>query len=365
MDFENYAREFYPLYAEFAETVKLILEKAIEASGLPPPQSFQSRAKSPKSLKDRLEEGGTLDSKSIESDRRDLAGARVIFYTNNDVERFINSRLIFENFEIERDATRIHHPTKENEEQRYRAIHYTVKLREDRVKLPEYSKFKGMRCEIQIQTVLDHAWSETSHDIAYKNKPREGFGNKAMMSIRNRINRIMDKYLLPAGYEFQRVQHDYERLQQGKELFDRNVLSALGAAKNNNEMHELLTSLKDQVLPNYDDVPAIYGDLVPPLIAAVETARDTPTAPLKTAFGELEGKTAADVAQLVVEIFDMLRYVDIKRTFEVFRETAVKKTRKLATKFWTQFNTLRSMTWRCGKRQVRQFNPCWSMLSVR
>jgi ppGpp synthetase/RelA/SpoT-type nucleotidyltranferase len=128
----------------------VILEKAIQASNLPRPQSIQHRAKAPKSLKARLEESGKLDSENIESERRDLAGVRLIFYTNTDIERFLNSRVIVENFEIERDATRIHHPTAENKERRYRAIHYTVRMKEDRVKLPEYSRFNGMRCEIQI-----------------------------------------------------------------------------------------------------------------------------------------------------------------------------------------------------------------------
>lgn len=332
MNFQDYEREFYSRYEEFAGIVKLILEKAIEASDVPRPQSVQHRAKSPKSLKDRLEEGGKLDSEHIENDRRDLAGTRIIFYTNTDVDRFLNSRLVFENFGIERDETRIHHPTTENEERRYRAIHYTVRLKDDRAKLPEYSKFQGMRCEIQIQTILNHAWSETSHDIVYKNKPRAGFGNKAMESITNRLNRIMDKYLLPAGYEFQRAQHDYQRLQQGKELFDQNILGALGTTQDNNERHAILTSLKEQVLPNYDGVQAIYGDLIEPLVSAVKGARSTQTRPIEIAFEELEGKSAADIARLVVEIFDMLRYVDIERTFnilcQIFRDEADQQTRK-------------------------------------
>src|SRR5215471_21440286 len=107
MKFDDYEREFYSRYYEFAETVKVILEKSIEASKLPRPQSIQHRAKSPKSLKDRLEQSGKLNSQNIENERRDIAGVRIIFYTNTDVERFRNSRLIFENFEIERDATRI------------------------------------------------------------------------------------------------------------------------------------------------------------------------------------------------------------------------------------------------------------------
>ena len=150
MKSEDYEREHYARYAEFAEIIALILQKAIDASDGPRPQSIQHRAKSPKSLRDRLAETDKLESDSIENDRRDLAGVRLIFYTNTDIDRFLNSRVIFENFEIERDATRIHHPTKENDERRYRAIHYTVRLKENRAKLPEYSKFEGMRCEIQI-----------------------------------------------------------------------------------------------------------------------------------------------------------------------------------------------------------------------
>lgn len=147
---------------------------------------------------------------------------------------------------------------------------------------------------------------------------------EAMETINKRFNRIMDKYLLPAGYEFQRVQHDYERLQQGKELFDQDILGAIQTATDNNERVELLTSLKDQVLPNYDDLPAVYRDLIDPLISVVSHARATAPQPIKTTFGELEGKTAADVAEVVVEIFELLRYVDIDRTFhallQIFRD---------------------------------------------
>jgi ppGpp synthetase/RelA/SpoT-type nucleotidyltranferase len=75
MKFDDYQREFYSRYHEFAETVKVILEKAIESSELPRPQSIQHRAKSPKSLRDRLEQIGKLDSENIETERRDIAGA--------------------------------------------------------------------------------------------------------------------------------------------------------------------------------------------------------------------------------------------------------------------------------------------------
>lgn len=320
MNLKEYEGEYITLYRELGEVVLNILEKAIQAAHLPRPQSMQCRPKDPKKLKARLQQEGQLAAKNIETLRRDLAGARIIFYTNTDVDRFEQSRLIFENFDVEPQGIKLHHPTKENAELQYRGIHYTVGLTNDRTRLPEYSRFKGLRCEIQVQTILNHAWSETSHDILYKNEARVGFGTRAMEAIEGRFNRIMNDYLLPAGYEFQRVQHDYERLQQNKELFDRDLLEKLRNASENNERHEILSSLKQDVLPNYDDIVSIYGDIVDALIDASEKAINTPTLPIKTPFGELRGKTPADVTVLAVEIIESFRYADIAKSFEALRK---------------------------------------------
>jgi len=201
MNVDEYERKYEPVYAELAETVRSILAKAIhELEDNSQPQAIQYRQKTPKKLKLKLLKRGLLESQTIEKEIKDLAGVRLIFYTNKDVDRFLSSQLIPNNFEVYRDETRIHHPTSESSD-RYQAIHYTVSLGSVRESLSEYSKFKGMRCEIQIQTVLNHAWAETSHDILYENPTVKGFGSTAFQSIENRMKRIMDQYLLPAGYE--------------------------------------------------------------------------------------------------------------------------------------------------------------------
>jgi ppGpp synthetase/RelA/SpoT-type nucleotidyltranferase len=283
MNFDEYEKKYQTWYAEFACIVRDILEKAINgAEGVPRPQSIQCRAKEAGHLKPKLEARGLLASPSIEDEIKDLSGVRFIFYTNTDVDRFLNSRLIPENFEVHWDQTRIHHPTKENASQRYQAVHYTVSLNEARTALVEYAKFKGLRCEIQIQTILIHAWAETSHDITYKRFEGKGFGQRAMTSIEARLNKIMDEYLLPAGYEFQKVQHDFQRLMQGKELFDRGTIEALDASIDNNERHEILRSLHEYVLPNYDDIAAIYPELLAALLRAVDHAGTAATRPIET-----------------------------------------------------------------------------------
>jgi ppGpp synthetase/RelA/SpoT-type nucleotidyltranferase len=318
VNFNDYEKKYFSIYDAFAETVRFILKKALLAvDNLPRPQSVQCRAKGIESLRHRLAEEGKLDTETLELDRRDIAGARIIFYTNSDVDRFLASPLIRENFEIEEDSTRIHHPTPENKETRYRAVHYTVRLREDRIRLPEYARFAGLRCEIQIQTILNHAWSETSHDILYKDKLGDGYGGKAMKGITLRFERIMDKYLIPAGFEIQKAQQEYERVLQGKELFDRDIAKLLDNAQNNNELYEILSGLKDYAIPNYDDLPAAYEELKSPLLRAVKAARGTEPVPIETTFGKMEGFKPDAITRLVVEIIESLRYVDVIGTLQL------------------------------------------------
>lgn len=316
MNFNDYERSEFNRYQAFADTVRQVLEKAIVAEdGLPRPQSIQARAKTPGSLRKRLQESGNLDAPDIASLRRDLAGVRLIFYTNGDVKRFINSSVVFDNFDVDRNATKIHHPVEENGEVRYQAIHYTVSLNAARLALPEYRAFAGLRCEVQIQTILIHAWAETSHDIVYKADCREGFGNEALEQIRKRFNRIMDKYLVPAGYEFQRVQQDYERLVAGKQLFDQNVLESLKKAEDNNQRYELLRSLADDLLPLYDDVPSILPEILEAIVEASEKARAAATKPIDGTFGSFAGYDADQIVDAVIDLIAAYKYAAVEKSF--------------------------------------------------
>ena len=302
MNIDDYQMKYFTVYEELSRTVGFILDKALIAEGsLPRPQSVQCRAKEVDSLRRRLVETDNLDTQTLELDRRDLAGARIIFYTNNDVDRFISSPLLRQNFEIEEDSFRIHHPIPENKEARYRAVHYTARLREDRIRLPEYARFAGLRCEIQVQTILNHAWSETSHDVLYKDKLGDGYGGRAMKAIARRFERIMDKYLIPAGFEIQKAQQEYERLRQGKSLFDSDIAALLDNAQNNNERYQILSGLRDYAIPNYDDLSAAFEGLKGPLLRAVKGARATAPVPMGTTYGEMEGFKAEAVTTLVVE----------------------------------------------------------------
>jgi len=65
---------------------------------------------------------------------------------------------------------RVDHTASAEREQRlgYLSVHYLVRLGSNRTKLSEYKKFDGLTAEIQVRTVLQHAWAEIEHDIRYK-----------------------------------------------------------------------------------------------------------------------------------------------------------------------------------------------------
>jgi|SRR6266487_698561 len=316
MNFDDYEKTYVSTYTKFADVVRFLLKDAItKTEGLPRLQSTKARGKEVTSLKLKLEERGLLASEHIESEIKDLAGVRLIFYTNTDVDRFLRSELIPNTFVVDWKETRIHHPTDDNNQQRYQAIHYTVLLSEKYTALSKYKRFKDMRCEIQIQTILNHAWAETYHDMVYKARSTQGFGTRARQALDKRMKKVMDDYLLPAGYEFQKVQHDYERLMQGKALFDQGVLETLESCDNNNERHEILSTIAEYVIPYYDDIRDMYPEVRRALETAVQAARNTKTKPIEIAFGNLSGKTSQDVAIAAIGILDILRYVDFEATF--------------------------------------------------
>jgi ppGpp synthetase/RelA/SpoT-type nucleotidyltranferase len=158
-----------------------------------------------------------------------LAGCRLIFYTNSDVSGFLQTGIIQDNFDVDWDRTKIHYPVpgRSDPDNLFISNNYVVKLKADRASLPEYARFADLACEVQIQTTLNHAWSEMEHDILYKKPNLEGFGGKRFEAIKQRLQTIMKEHLLPAGYEFQKALDDYERLMSGKEIMDRGALKAL------------------------------------------------------------------------------------------------------------------------------------------
>ena len=325
MKFEMYESQTRNDYAGLAETVATVLTAAIQAQPSIRLQQVQHRAKDPASLKKKLEKTGDLESENIEDVVKDLAGCRLVFYTNSDVSRFLSSGIVRENFDVDWDRTKIHHPSPDTNSavDLFISNNYVVRLNDQRMALPEYARFREMWCEVQVQTTLNHAWSEMAHDTIYKKPTLTGFGSSVMQGIENRMEKIMRDFLLPAGYEFQKVLNDFERLSSGKELFDQGPLNALRVCDDNNARHDLLQRFATYVLPYYDDLRSVQADIRSAVVSAVKQARETLTRTIETPFATLPGHTVEQIVSIVADILDRLRYLDeeaVEATFDAISD---------------------------------------------
>lgn len=95
MNIEIYEKKLRSVYEDLAESVRIILEAAIEAHPTHLRlQLIKHRAKDSESLRKKLDKIGALESENIEELVKDLAGCRIVFYTNSDVSRFCHLALL-------------------------------------------------------------------------------------------------------------------------------------------------------------------------------------------------------------------------------------------------------------------------------
>ncbi|HEY4084141.1 MAG TPA: RelA/SpoT domain-containing protein [Burkholderiaceae bacterium] len=314
MDFAEYENYGKNAYSAMAEVVAGILAELIRADGRYRLQQIMSRAKTPESLLKKLRGRSLESSMAVGDEIKDLAGCRVIFYTNTDVTRLLNSGLIHENFEVV--DYKFHHPEHEEDDaELYTSNHFVVRLNAERLAQSGFGEFAGMRCEIQVQTILNHAWAEMAHDTIYKAPELDAMGTRTLDEIKARMRRIAREYLVPAGFEFQKIASDFDRLLEGKTLADEKPLDAIVAAVDNNERFDALLRFKDVLLPLYDNMAEAYPVIVDRLIAATEIARSLVPTVVETPFGSSVGKTFEDVLRPVSEILTHYRYVDPLKTF--------------------------------------------------
>jgi ppGpp synthetase/RelA/SpoT-type nucleotidyltranferase len=316
MNFETYQTVGRILYARLAEAVATILTAAIGAQPGMRLQHIQQRAKDPRSLKKKLERAGALESDDISAAAKDLAGCRAIFYTNSDVARFQSSGIITDNFVVDWTRTKIHHPRSAGtDENLFISNNYVIRLKDERLALAEYADLRDVWCELQVQTSLNHAWSEMEHDI-YKMPALNGFGRTLLQGIEKRMKKTMRDYLLPAGYEFQKVVDDLERLSNGKQLFDADALRQLGSCEDNNARYEILQRFKEYVLPSYDDLGKLHAEVRHAVVDAAIRAYATERRPIETPFATLRGESIETVVGVAADILDHMRYFDVEATFD-------------------------------------------------
>jgi ppGpp synthetase/RelA/SpoT-type nucleotidyltranferase len=197
-----------PLYEDLAACVQDILRRSLQTHRIKI-ASVDARAKAIESFGAKAVMRSAFDPRRPKypnpmQEITDLAAIRVITFFLRAVDDV--DRAIFAEFEVvEKDDKGA---LLDNDERfGYDSVHYLVRLGPNQASLAEYARCAHLVGEIQVRTILQHAWAEIEHDIRYKSP------EVIPTSIRRRFSSLAGMLEI-ADREFQTILDDDQRLQR-------------------------------------------------------------------------------------------------------------------------------------------------------
>src|ERR1035441_7541149 len=147
-----------PVLEALCTRSKSLIEAILQDAGILY-QSIQFRVKSVEKLKNKFL-NPQKNYKQLE-DITDLAGLRIITYYEGDIDRI--AEIIKREFDVDVKNS-VDKREVEPDRFGYSALNYVCQHSPKRAADVEYKRFAGIRCEIQITSILRHAWSELEHE---------------------------------------------------------------------------------------------------------------------------------------------------------------------------------------------------------
>ncbi|MDU2066064.1 MAG: hypothetical protein E6713_14675 [Sporomusaceae bacterium] len=175
----DFYRENYDLYSAFIQDIQdriqqLLLQEEISV------HLIVSRLKTEESLRGKINKGRGKYREF--EDITDVCGLRIITYFADDIDRV--AKIIAKVLQVDPvnsiDKRKILAPNQFG----YLSSHIIASLPDDVIQQEPYRRFQNCKVEIQIRSVLQHAWAEIEHDLAYKTD------TPVSSAVRRRFSRV-------------------------------------------------------------------------------------------------------------------------------------------------------------------------------
>jgi putative GTP pyrophosphokinase len=200
---EAYLR-LLPRQSLFTERVRRLVSELLTQAGIEVLE-IQGRTKSPESLAQKLARWPGYYRDPL-TEMVDLSGVRVIAYYLEDVERITD--LLVHELDVDIRSSGDRGESLDVGEFGYLSRHLIIRPGVARTNLPEWRELTGFQAEIQVRTILQHAWSAVSHKIAYKRE------DEVPTPLRRRLSRLSALFEL-ADEQFAELRAASARLDAG------------------------------------------------------------------------------------------------------------------------------------------------------
>lgn len=173
---EKFLQTSLPLHERLTPAVVSILKSILEVNEIQH-LSINGRIKKYETALNKIK---TKKYKEPKSQLTDLSGIRIILFSESDVTK--TCKLIEKTFQIDKENSLNQDDKLGVDKSGYRSVHFVCNIGNERNKLPEFHNLWDLKFEIQVRTVLQHAWAELSHDRNYK------FGFRLPLDLERRLH---------------------------------------------------------------------------------------------------------------------------------------------------------------------------------
>jgi putative GTP pyrophosphokinase len=164
---ERYRRD-RPKQEEFTVKMELLVSGLLSGERMDV-ASLSGRTKTVSSFAEKLTRKGEKYADPLR-DLPDLTGIRVVVPYLRDVPAVV--RVLKEQLSILSEDRSGPPPEETTDRFGYRSVHLVVGLGRRRASLSEWAEFASYHAEIQVRTILQHAWASASHKTVYKKEER-------------------------------------------------------------------------------------------------------------------------------------------------------------------------------------------------
>ncbi|WP_049894811.1 GTP pyrophosphokinase [Paenibacillus antibioticophila] len=155
-----------PIYVQLTTKITRLLEDLLHVNHIKY-HAIESRTKETSSFREKIIRKSEKYINPI-NEITDFTGIRLITYFVDEVDKI--SEIIKDEFDIDFENSIDKGNLLNDNEFGYRSVHYVVTLSNKRSVLPEWAHLTNRKFEIQIRTVLQHAWAGISHTLQYKHE---------------------------------------------------------------------------------------------------------------------------------------------------------------------------------------------------
>ena len=201
------------LYDQLTNRLQGLLEDILDQEGIGI-HVIERRTKTVESLRQKI----SRPNKAYEAldQIEDLSGLRVIVHYTTDVERV--STVLHREFNISPNASEETVKRLAADQFGYVSVHHVLTLGESRSDLGEWKTVAGLKAEVQVRTIGQHAWAAISHALQYKRN------NDAPLATQRRLARLAGLLEL-VDEESERLRAEHEtHAEKISELLKRGVL---------------------------------------------------------------------------------------------------------------------------------------------